>query len=123
VWPGTHRSDLFAIDDLDQYARGVGMVCQRSDDRWIWMIADEDPFAEEVEVGSTEHLSLDHLHPVHGPLDGAGTPRESQPGLHGVEVVAQAVGEASDETIRGSAPMSFTRSLVADRPAAVLRCW
>ncbi|MFC0526109.1 hypothetical protein [Phytohabitans kaempferiae] len=26
VWPGNYRSDLFAIDDLDQYARGMGWV-------------------------------------------------------------------------------------------------
>jgi hypothetical protein len=24
VWPGNYRSDLFAIDDLDQFARGMG---------------------------------------------------------------------------------------------------
>ncbi len=26
VWPGDYRSDLFAIDDLDQFARGMGWV-------------------------------------------------------------------------------------------------
>jgi len=26
VWPGNWRSDLFAIDDLDQYARGIGLI-------------------------------------------------------------------------------------------------
>jgi hypothetical protein len=26
VWPGNYRSDLFAIDDLDQYARCMGWV-------------------------------------------------------------------------------------------------
>ena len=26
VWPGQHRSDLFAIDDLDEYARAIGLI-------------------------------------------------------------------------------------------------
>src|SRR5258705_11560759 len=26
VWPGNWRSDLFVIDDLDQYARGIGLI-------------------------------------------------------------------------------------------------
>ncbi len=26
VWPGNYRSDLFAIDDLDQFARGMGWI-------------------------------------------------------------------------------------------------
>lgn len=26
VWPGQYRSDLFAIDDLDEYARAIGVI-------------------------------------------------------------------------------------------------
>jgi hypothetical protein len=26
VWPGNYRSDLFVVDDLDEYARANGLI-------------------------------------------------------------------------------------------------
>ena len=50
VWPGDHSSDLFVIDDLDAYARAVGLIHDRErtgladhEHQVRWEPADHDP--------------------------------------------------------------------------------
>ncbi len=59
VWPGSYRSDLFAIDDLDQYARGMGWVHDEASTglaehehqvRWRLSESERNPTASYISV-------------------------------------------------------------------------
>lgn len=59
VWPGQWRSDLFAIDDLDQYARAVGIIHDEErtgladhqhDVRWSLDSSEDRPMASYITI-------------------------------------------------------------------------
>ncbi|MFH9354843.1 hypothetical protein [Kitasatospora sp. NPDC017646] len=53
---------------------------------------EEDPFAQEVEAGASEHLALEHLQPVDVAFDGTGVVRQGQAVADGVQVAAEVAG-------------------------------
>ena len=54
----------------------------------LWSWGHEDSFAEEVEVGSSEHLSFEHFQSVDVSFDWAGIVWQGESVLDGVEVAA-----------------------------------
>ena len=51
VWPGNWRSDLFSVDDLDEWAKDVGIINDRE------------------RTGLSEHIHKINWREVHGPLN------------------------------------------------------
>jgi hypothetical protein len=54
---------------------------------------EQDTLAEEIEAGSAEHLTFEHLDPVDVSFDHAGAPGQGEAGDDGVPVAVDAGGE------------------------------
>jgi hypothetical protein len=54
---------------------------------------EKDAFAEQGELGSSEHLAFDHLDVIDAALDGAGVPACTQALEHGIPILLQTGGE------------------------------
>src|SRR3954468_22455115 len=63
--------------------------------RPFWSGGVEDTTAQQVELGATIHVALDRLEPVDLTLDGTVAPGQRQGRPHGIDVLQQAPGEAT----------------------------
>jgi hypothetical protein len=64
---------------------------------------EKDAFAEQGELGSSEHLAFDHLDVIYAALDGAGVPACAQALEHGIPVLLQTGGEGMQSgQVRGA---------------------